>query len=57
MNLKNPTSNIERDLLYLLNEERKGVKFGEISLTVKIQNDRLTGVEISSVKKSIKFKN
>jgi len=55
MDYKDPTSNHERRLLAIIDNERKNMSFGKIALEISIQNNKISVVEISSVKKTIKI--
>jgi len=55
MELKNPTSNNERRILALIEEQRTNMTFGKILLELTITNGKISLVELSSVKKSEKL--
>lgn len=52
---KNATSNHERKLLALIDKYSKMLNFGKIQVEITIQNNKITTVEIGSVKETIKL--
>ncbi len=52
---KNATSNHERKLLALIDKYSKMLNFGKIQVEITIQNNKITLVEIGSVKESLKL--
>lgn len=55
MKYKNPTSNVERELLAIIEEERENIAYGKIGLEISIKANKLVSVEISSIKKTRKL--
>lgn len=55
MKYKNPTSNVERELLAIIEDERENISYGKIGLEILIKADKLVSVEISSIKKTRKL--
>jgi hypothetical protein len=55
MKLKNATSNHEKQLLAVLDENVKSINFGKIILEVSVRNNKICLVEVSAIKKTLKF--
>ncbi len=53
--LKEPTSNWERRLLAIIDDQKKDISFGNISIKLQITNDKVTLVELSGVTKTFKM--
>lgn len=54
---KNPTSNYERKILALIDEQRQGISFGKISLEINIRGGKICSAEITTIKKSVDLNN
>lgn len=54
---KNPTSNYERMILALIDEQRQNIQFGKISLEINIRGGKICSAEITTIKKSIDLTN
>lgn len=55
MELKNATSNHERRLLALIDKYVKNLSFGKIQVEITIQNNKITIVEVGSIKETMKL--
>jgi len=53
--LKNPTTNYERKILGIIEDARKDLEYGRISLEIVITNKKIVLVELESTKKTFKL--